>query len=307
MSGGNQKKADKAQKSAVGALQQKSYSDPYGSFSNGAYSPNLNAGQQSIMGNADNITANALQQIPQHFDVNSYYNNPFYQSTYDQITAPIHQQQAWDTNELHSDLNAKGQMGSSYDALMHQMLNQNYNNQYVQAAGQARAEAANAYQQAYQNAVNTANTASALKGQTMAQVYQPFNNALAYQQAVTPLQQGISQVYSNAQNQYLNRPTFGQNMFNALVNPFASGIGQGVGYSLMGGGRSQNGQNAAQNMSGAQGGTGGSTSGPKANSASNKLIGASSGAFQGAQMGAPFGPWGMAAGAALGGARGYFS
>lgn len=210
----NQSRANSAQKSAVSALQPKSYSDPYGSFSNGVYTPNLNAGQQAIMGNADNMTANAMSQVPQHFSVSDYFNNPFYANTLQGELAPISQKYNWDMNNLNSDLNAQGQTGSSYDALQHQMLNQNYNNLYTQALSQARNDSANAYQQSINNALNTANTASNLKGQTMNQIYQPYQNALAYQNAMNPLQTSAAQVYTNAQNQYLSRPTFGQNLWN---------------------------------------------------------------------------------------------
>lgn len=221
----NQKQANKAQKNAIAALQPKSYEDPFGSFSGGVYKPNITPEIQGSINNYNKAINSISGQIPTSFNVEDMYNNPFYSTMADEYKAPVNRQYEQDSNDLTANLGAKNQLGSSYDALMRKNLQQQRDFQLNQADDQARLGSANAYQQQFTNGLNALNTANNAKTQTMQQLYMPFNAYQGYQGAVSPLQTGMANVYSNAMAQYLSRPTNSQQLFN-LGNSAIGAAGQ---------------------------------------------------------------------------------
>lgn len=212
----NEQKAAQQNAKAQSALQPKSYSDPFGSFSNGQYNPNMSDTQKNTLSTTQQAINGYTQALQQPFDINSYYNNPFYDTTYSQLSAPVNRQYEQDAKQLQNDLNAKGQLGSSYDALMNSKLQQNRDYNLNQSQLQARSASADAYNQAYQNAL------AGLQGLNQSQLaqqqylYQPMNMAMAYQQAMTPLQQGQAGIYNNTANYYQNKKTFMDNYLDYM-------------------------------------------------------------------------------------------
>jgi hypothetical protein len=196
-----QAKADQANKNAQAALQQKSYSDPFGSFKNGVYTPTMSDTQKNSLNAAQQGLAGYTSALQKPFNINDYYNNPFYQNTYNQLSAPINRQYQQDYANLQDNLNAKGQLGSSYAARQNNQLLQNRDNSLNQVNVQALGASADAYNQTYNNnlAGLTGMNQNLLSQQGY--LYQPLQMALAYQQAVNPLQIGASNAYaSQAQN-----------------------------------------------------------------------------------------------------------
>lgn len=203
----NQKSADKAQKNAVNALKPQSYSDPFGSLAKGKFTPNISSSTQAGLNNFDSTIGQMSGQLNKPFDINDYYNNPFYATASEQYKAPVMRQYQQDQTDLANNLNARNQMGSSYDALMNRNLMQQRDFQLNQADDQARTASASAYQQQYQNLLNSISAATSGKSSLLDQIYAPAKLALGYQGALNPLQQAQAGVYNTAQQQYLSRPT----------------------------------------------------------------------------------------------------
>jgi hypothetical protein len=203
----NEDKANKAQSSAINALKPKAYADPYGKFKNNQFTPYLSEGVQGGMSGLESTIGGLAGQLNKPFDINSYYDNPFYATVSDQYKAPVLRQYDQDKKSLSNDLNARGQLGSSYDATMNRNLIQQRDFQLNQADDTARTASASAYQQQYNNLVQSLTAALTGRGQLLDQIYAPAKIALNYQQAVAPLQAGAANVYNTAQQQYLSRPT----------------------------------------------------------------------------------------------------
>jgi hypothetical protein len=89
-----------------------------------------------------------LNDLPDSIDPESYYNNPFRQSTYGVLSDPIKRKYSTDRQQLTDDLNAENQLGGSYAALRLDKLNQNYNEDLNKADNQAIQASADVYQQA---------------------------------------------------------------------------------------------------------------------------------------------------------------
>jgi hypothetical protein len=197
-----QGKADKATKNAVNALQAQSYSDPFGSFKNGVFTPTMSDTQKSTLSNTQQGIADYTNALQQPFSLNNYYNNPYYQGTLKQLSAPVNQQYQQDAVNLQNSVKASGLQGSSYDALSKNLLQQNNTYNLNQASGQARSASADAYNQLFNN--NLAGLNGLNQSQLMQQqyLYQPMNMALAYQQAVSPLQTAAANNYVKQAQQY---------------------------------------------------------------------------------------------------------
>ena len=222
----NENKANQATKNAIKAAQPKSYSDPYGKFENGVYTPYLTGDQLSTrnnqLGKINDITAN----IPTKMSASDLFNNEFYSPLSSMYKSAIDSQYDIDKRTLTNELNARNQVGGSYDALKNYYLNRDYGTRYQTAESQARLGAADAYTQAYQNQLAGL---SALRGDLMnAQnmAYQPMQMYLGYQGAVSPLQQTASNAYMNQASQYWAKPTLFDNVmgYYKAVAPAAAAL-----------------------------------------------------------------------------------
>lgn len=228
----NQDRADSAQKNAIKATAAKQYTDPFGTFKSGktqnVFKPNITPDIQSGLDQFGGAIGNLSGQLDQPFDVNSYYNNPFYSTVSEQYRAPILRQYQQDSTDLDNSLNARNQIGSSYDALMRRNLGQQRDFQLNQADDQARLASANAYQQAFQNLLASLGTALGGRGQLQDQIYAPAKIAMGYQQALNPLQTAQAGIYGNAMSQYLSRPTSTDRIMQ-FYNTTAQSAGQAAG------------------------------------------------------------------------------
>lgn len=210
MATGSKKRENQANKSikkGVAATQGKSYSDPFGSFNNGVFNPNLNAEQQMAMNNTQAGLRRASGELVKPFDIDSYYNNPFRDNTYQMLANPINRQFEEDLGNMDDQLNARGLMGGSYDALMKKNLLNNRNNNLQQANLQGISASADAYNQSYNNNLNAIGALGNSALQQQQYIYQPMNMAMNYQNAMAPLQQAQAGLYGSQQNYFQNKKT----------------------------------------------------------------------------------------------------
>ncbi len=228
---------------AVKAAQPYSYYDPYGSLAvnNKAktinYTPNESGAQVDTRNTIDENINSIIHQMPKSFDVNDYYNNPFYDTTRQMYRRSIDQDRERDYKELQNNLNARNQVGSSYDALMQRYLGQDYGTRYDQADDQSRLASANAYQQAYQNMIAGLGSLSNERSAQLERSYAPAKIAAAYQGTIAPLQNTQAAAYNNLANYYGNQPTafdrwlqiaqVTSNMAEAGAKAYAGGGGGG--------------------------------------------------------------------------------
>lgn len=198
---------------AVRAATPYSYSDPYGGVNVNSktkmttFTPNENQYQVGTRNTIDQSINNLVGQVPTEFDVNSYYNNPFYDTTRNMYRRAIDQDREREQLTLTNNLNARNQVGSSYDALSQRYLNQDFNSRYDQADDQARMASANAYQQAYQNLLESLRGLSNERSAQLERTYTPAKIAAGYQSAIAPLQNSQAAAYSGLANYYGNKPT----------------------------------------------------------------------------------------------------
>ena len=132
-----------------------SYQTPAGSLSSNGldtvYSPNVNPVQQETSNTIYNKLFDTVNSLPNQFDVNAAYNNPFYQSSLSLLQQPILQQQQTAQTNLNNQLNAQNQVGGSFDALQNNLLSQQYNTLLQNAQNQARNMSLQAYNQNFNN------------------------------------------------------------------------------------------------------------------------------------------------------------
>lgn len=192
-----------------------SFSTPFGNFTaagnSSVYQPWMPQNQLDAFLGDQSRTNTVLGGLPTTTNINDYYNNPFYQSTASLLEAPINRQYQQDQYDLQNNLNAKNQVGSSYDALMNRNLMQGRDYNLQNADNQARQMSAQAYDQNLNNGLSVANANQNNANNYMSQWLQPLNygeqmygnilggannylsNALAYQQNQQRMQQqGLS-------------------------------------------------------------------------------------------------------------------
>ncbi|MBY0404865.1 MAG: hypothetical protein K2X66_13275 [Cyanobacteria bacterium] len=173
------------------ALQPTNFYSPYGSVTSAGnsvyFQPNATETDRQIQSAQSGKILDAINSLPTVYDVNAAFNNPFYQSTQALLTAPLIERKAQEVTGLNNDLNAKNQIGSSFDAYSKDLLNRRYDQQFNQADLEARQASSDAYNQ------QIGNTLSVLRGlrndQSQAQenALEPIRLASQYQSTLTPL------------------------------------------------------------------------------------------------------------------------
>ena len=232
----NDSKVQQNTSNAIAALKPKNYADPYGTVTHSkkatTFTPVESDIQRETRGTIDNSINSIVSQVPTEFDIDSYYNNPFYETTKRMYQRVIDQQRERDDRDLTNNLNARNQMGSSYDALARRYMAQDYNSRYDQADDQARMASANAYQQAYQNLLESLRGLSNERSTSLERAYAPAKIAMGYQSALSPLQTGAANAYMGAAGIYGQRPTGGGG--SALGTGIGGLLGATGGYFLGG-------------------------------------------------------------------------
>jgi hypothetical protein len=187
----------------------------------------LQAGINNLPSVLNGLVGNASKP----FDVQSAYDNPMYQTTYDLFKQPIDRQYEQDQNELTANLNARGQMGSSFDALMRRNLMQGRDYNLNQASLQGRQASFDAYNQSASNALAQLAGLTGLRGDMLQQYYYPMAMAQGQQQAINPLQTAQIGYNSQLQASRMSQPTWASKGVDLLGNMMSSGA-QGYGAGL---------------------------------------------------------------------------
>ena len=158
---------------------------------------------------ADNKMGNLLSGFNTDFSPESTFNNPMYQALNDYGQKRLRQDYSSDYRKMSDDLNATGQLGSSYDALMRKNMDYNYGK---------RADDVNAQAQQMGFDFNTSNQQNQM---AMLQALQGWKGN-SINQSLVPLQLGLqasglgSGLASQQANYLSGLNTWGQNLDSAL-------------------------------------------------------------------------------------------
>lgn len=231
-----EKQADKNLQKGLAQLKPTSYTDPFGTFRDGTFTPNLNAYQNQALDDSFSGISAGISALQKPFTVDDYYNNPFYDSTAQMLEAPIQRQYQQDRKALDDNLNARNQIGSSFDAYSRYLQDQGRDYNLNQARLQARSASADAFNQSYQNQLAGLDALMrSLLGQQQ-YIYQPMNMALAYQNSQAPLQQTAAGLYGNQAQYFYNKKTGLDNIID-IYKATAQAAGQAIGAYAKGGGK----------------------------------------------------------------------
>lgn len=213
----------------IAALQPKAYSDPWGTLNKGVFTPNMSDDQKQSLSTGQAKVNQMIQGIPNQMDADSLFNNPFYETLSSAYKRSLDERLEEDTKELDNNLNARGLIGGSYDAMTRSLMKKDYNKQYLEGEGQARTGSADIYMQAYLNSLNGLDTLQNQLLKQQAFIYKPLDAALGNQTTMNPLQTAQAGLYGNMQNYYLNRPTTADRLWGLA--------GQGLGVAAAAAGR----------------------------------------------------------------------
>lgn len=224
----NNSQANSAIQAGIKATQPINWSDPFGTVKKGVFTPTETPEQantrNTTIGKLDSMVSN----VPTSITANDLFNNPFYQTYWQGAKSNIDNQRALDTKQLDNDLNARNQMGGSYDALRRYYQDQNYGQQYTNANMLARESAANNYLKAYQSSLQGIDALRTDQARALDMLYMPAKMATGYQGAVSGLQQAQAGLYGQQANAYYNQKTPFDNLMNiwqTTANAAASALG----------------------------------------------------------------------------------
>lgn len=183
-----------------------------------SYKRKLNANERKQRALANTKLVDVLSNLPTAFDPQSTFDNPFYGTANGLMQDAIDRQYQDDSKKLQNDLNARNQIGSSYDAYSRFLMDQNYNNRRDDASKNARMMAADEYHRGIQDLFGAL---SGLRNERSAQYNMqllPFQLATGYQNAVTPLQTAMIGANSGLAGQRMqgmySNPTLMDNLLN---------------------------------------------------------------------------------------------
>ena len=197
LSGGNKIKA--AQSEATNALTGNfRFNGPGGSLQSKMGETRYRPKTPQVVGKARAQAATgilgAIRGLPKSFDVNSYYNNPFYETTRGMLQNPIHRQYGEDQQELSNSLNARNLLGGSYGALRENMLMRERDFNLNQAEQQARGTSADAYNQSVNQNLNILNQLAAYRSNQLRDSYIPAQFGLQAQNLDLQRRQGLANI-----------------------------------------------------------------------------------------------------------------
>jgi hypothetical protein len=209
MSFGSSKKAKNAAAQGAAFAQPKNFNSPYGSTTVGQenfnYFPKANPNADQQLSNVDNKLTQMTSAFPTELNVDDFYNNPFYESTHQQLRRPIDYQYGVDRKNQMDEMNAQNLVGGSYSALQQDLLGRRYDQQYANAADQARTASSNAYQQSYANQIAGMSALRGDQAANMQNIYYPLQMANQATQAISPLQGAQANIYGGLSQQYASK------------------------------------------------------------------------------------------------------
>jgi hypothetical protein len=178
------------------------FASPLGNYAynrkaGGAYTPNVSQDFWSAFNTGDQKLNQTVQGLPTSFNVNDYYNNPFYESAKSLYTAPIQRQYQQDQTEMQNNLNARNQLGSSFEALMQRDLMQGRDYNLQAAENTARQSSADAYGNSINQALSTLAGLTNSRASLQDQLYAPLKIALGQQANVNQMQSTANNFVSN--------------------------------------------------------------------------------------------------------------
>ena len=202
----SKKKSSKSNDKAIAAaLAPKPYYHPFGDFANNTYTPKETETQQMAREGSDSLLADMMNYDIQPYSLEDALSGDYFTQILDTVNRNTDRARDRDYKQLQNNLNARNQIGSSYDALMNSNFASDYADQYANNATNAIGTSLGALGDIYTNNANVASIISGINQQQYNRFNQPAAMAQNYQQSVAPLQTALASHYSNQAISNANR------------------------------------------------------------------------------------------------------
>ena len=234
MSSNKSKKSDANKYAAQAAsyLKPTNYDTPFGGVKKGQVYVNEPGSYAAARTTAADKLYDVAQETPTAFNLNDYFDNPYYQNTLDFLNRGTDKLKSNESTDLTNNLSARNQLGSSYDALMRDKLNQRYDQQYANNENQARQQSTSAYGASIDQNLAAQQALQNLYSGSIQTALYPAQLGAGYQSAVAPLNTAAAGIYGNMANQaygaYANTAPKWQQALNAY-NSYVSSNAQMIG------------------------------------------------------------------------------
>lgn len=150
---------------------------PFGRVTTGPkgiyFTPNIDETTQGILDTSNQRIRSLATSLPS--EVNPY-NNSLYQNTLSNLQGQVQRQKQRDLNDLNNNLNARNQIGSSYDALTRNQFNERYDNLNRQAENTAFDN----YSSSLQNTLASLVALQNQRDNVLNNIYEPLRYASQY-------------------------------------------------------------------------------------------------------------------------------
>lgn len=203
------------------------FSSPWGSVTSSksgiSFNPVQSADQLATQGLTDSKILGVIQGLPTTYDVNAAYNNPYFDTVASLYKRDIDSQRAQDTREFERNLNARNQIGSSYEAYYRNLMEKDYGGRYADANDKARLASSDAYNQSINQGLNVLAGLRNDRNSALDAAMAPFKLAMGYQSALTPLQTAQANNYSSLAQIQAQRPTWGDRLWDLGIQGLRTG------------------------------------------------------------------------------------
>lgn len=222
------KESKKADSQVAAALAPKPYYHPYGDFANNTYTPKETDTQMQAREGSDSLLADMMNYDIQPYSLEDAMSGDYFNQILDTVNRNTDRARDRDYKQLQNNLNARNQIGSSYDALMNSNFNMDYADQYANNATNAIQTSLGALGDIYTNNANVASIISGINQQQYNRFNQPAAMAQNYQQSVAPLQTALASHYSNQAISNANRVSPIWSLLGSAANGATSALTAGL-------------------------------------------------------------------------------
>lgn len=225
----SKKKSSKSNDKAIAAaLAPKPYYHPFGDFANNTYTPEETETQQMAREGSDSLLADMMNYDIQPYSLEDALSGDYFTQILDTVNRNTDRARDRDYKQLQNNLNARNQIGSSYDALMNSNFASDYADQYANNATASIDQALNAYGKTYTDNANVASILSGINAQQYNRFNQPAAMAQNYQQSVNPLQTAMASHLSSQSIANQNRVSPLWGLANTAIGSIAPTATKGL-------------------------------------------------------------------------------
>jgi hypothetical protein len=205
----------------------------FGRMTRGHFDPRMSQTQQNILGRADNNILESMQALrPTQTAQETWANRvqPLADSMYNTASNAIGRQYDSSDKEMQNRLNAQGQLGGSYGAMMQNRLMRDRDDRLAQARGTADAQGYDAYRQWYNDQLQAQQVMENSRAKIRQEALEPWRLAMLQSQLSNSLSAQRANMQLNRSNGWDNASAFVNDAYDlgkSIVSAKAGGTGLG--------------------------------------------------------------------------------